>query len=199
MNCRYFTFTERQDTQPKIEQTGLVPLNLPPMSLADDEQQQSNLSNTTLRRKLFEGMIEDSDDEEKPIPQSSEGDHPSRCVTDIVEARSHFQHVSTKRQVAEDDDAEGNRLMSSPIKTDSFSPNNVMVLTPIQNKNPAAAVNGKNVSSLLYVSAPTIFIPLPFHEAEFRLPAQKKRRRKDNSLSGYFHLTNLDFSYVVLI
>ena len=150
MNCRYFTFTERQDNQPKIEQTGLVPPKLPPMSMADDEQQQSNLSNTTLRRKLFEGMIEDSDDEEKPIPQSSEGDHPSRCVTDIVEARSHFQHVSTKRQVAEDDDAEGNRLMSSPIKTDSFSPNNVMVLTPIQNKNPAAAatVNGKNVSSL---------------------------------------------------
>ena len=125
---------------------------MPPMSMADDEQQQSNLSNTTLRRKLFEGMIEDSDDEEKPIPQSSEGDLPSRCVTQIVEARSHLQHESTKRQEEEEenDDEEGNRLMSSPIKTDSLSPNNVMVLTPIQNKNPAAAatVNGKNVSSL---------------------------------------------------
>ena len=146
---RYFTFTERQDNQPKIEQTGLMPPNLPLVSLADDEQQQSNLSNTTLRRKLFEGMIEDSDDEEKPIPQSSEGDHEhsGRCVTEIVKARSHLQHESTKRHDAagngEEEEEEGNRLMSSPIKTDSFSPS---VLTPIQNKNPAAAVNGKNVS-----------------------------------------------------
>ena len=148
---RFFTFTERQDNQPKIEQTGLMPPTLPLMSLADDEQQQSNLSNTTLRRKLFEGMIEDSDDEEKPIPQSSEGDqdHSGRCVTEIVKARSHLQHESTKRHDAaengeeEEEEEEGNRLMSSPIKTDSFSPS---VLTPIQNKNPAAAVNGKNVS-----------------------------------------------------
>ena len=153
-DCRYFTFTERQDNQPKTEQTGLVPPKLPPMSLADDEQQQSNLSNTTLRRKLFEGMIEDSDEEEKPIPQSSEGDHPSRCVTEIVEARSHLPHESTKRQAEENEEEEegGNRLMSSPIKTESLSPDNVVVLTPIQSKNPATAatVNGKNVSSLLH-------------------------------------------------
>ena len=91
--------------------------------------------------------------EEKPIPQSSEGDHPSRCVTEIVEARSHLPHESTKRQAEENEEEEGgNRLMSSPIKTDSLSPDNVMVLTPIQNKNPATAatVNGKNVSSLLH-------------------------------------------------
>ena len=157
--CRYFTFTERQDNQPKIEQTGLVPPNLPPLSLADDEQQQSNLSNTTLRRKLFEGMIEDSDDEEKPIPQSSEGDHPNKCVTEILEARSHFQDQSPNRQGENDveEEGEGNRLMSSPIKMDSLTPKNVMVLTPIQNKNAATTANGKNVSYS------TLFVCQPYH------------------------------------
>ena len=134
-----------------------MPTTLPPVSIGEDEQQQSNLSNTTLRRKLFEGMIEDSDDDEdKAIPPSSEGDQPG-TVTQVLEARNHLQHDSTKRQkegnkddaaAAADDDDKEKHLMSSPIKADILSPNQVVVLTPIQNQAPSTAVaaNGKNVS-----------------------------------------------------
>ena len=90
---------------------------------------------------------EDSDDD-KAIPPSSEGDQPGP-VPQVLEARNHLQHDSTKRQKEENyEDDKENHLMSSPIKPDILSPNQDMVLTPIQNQTPAtaAAANGKNVS-----------------------------------------------------
>ena len=110
---KYCTFGDRQDAQPN-------------QSLGCD--QQNNLS-TSLRRRLFEGMVEDSESED----EVNASQLPVAKKSNIGEGESN-----------ENNDDDPHHLMSSPIKNHFLSPTEVMTLTPIANKGHA---NAKNVSS----------------------------------------------------
>lgn len=96
---------------------------MPNMSMSIDEQ--SNLSNSTLRRKLFDGIVDDD---------SSDDDLNLKKLDDNSDERPDMSQAGLDEKSTEQQHRPGSandHLMSSPIKTNELFSPETLPLTPI--------------------------------------------------------------------